>query len=94
MEYFIMCIAARKLIVIIGPTASGKSDLAVELAIRFGYVLEDNTRPIAWGEVWDYPEELPRLVEVTVILAGGASVRRVMAIPIGSLKPHPAEAAQ
>ena len=28
--------AARRVVVILGPTAGGKSDLAMELALRFG----------------------------------------------------------
>lgn len=61
------------------------------LGLRYAYGPEVEGEPLAWGEQWLFPEEVPRLVEATLQLASGGAPQRVMAIPQGSL-PSQAEA--
>ena len=56
------------------------------LRVRYAYAPLDETAALEWLEDWRYPEELPRLIEVTVGVSAGREFQRVMAIPQGSFK--------
>jgi type II secretory pathway pseudopilin PulG len=62
------------------------------LEIRYAYQPEEEGGALIWQPDWRYPEELPRLLEVTVRISAGQAWQRTMVIPHGSLKPLEEEA--
>jgi hypothetical protein len=58
------------------------------LLLQYAYLPSVEGEPLAWQPEWEFPNELPRLLEVSVRLSSGQEVKRVMAIPIGVLRPY------
>ncbi len=59
------------------------------LSIRYAYLPAEGEGPIEWQADWEFPDALPKLLEVSVRLSSGHEVKRTMMIPIGVLEPRP-----
>ena len=59
------------------------------VSFQYAYLPDGTDGPLDWHDAWSDPQELPRLVQVTVQLAPGRSIQRVVWIPSGVLKPSP-----
>ena len=58
-----------------------------ELAIRYAYTAAQGSGTLEWRDESVFADEFPQAVEVTLRSESGREARRVMAIPIGVLKP-------
>jgi len=59
------------------------------LALRYAYPPAAEGAPIEWRTVWEDLKTLPRLVEVTIELASGDPLRRVVFAPAGAFGKEP-----
>lgn len=58
-----------------------------ELSVEYAYLPVDEGGPLEWHDEWDDRQELPRLVAATARFASGRTLRQVILIPAGVLKP-------
>lgn len=60
------------------------------LRLRYGYAAADGT--LEWKDDWLFPDELPQAIEAQLQLGEGRTLRRVLELPSGALKPSEAAA--
>lgn len=62
------------------------------LTARYAAQPEQPEAPLQWRDEWtDAVQRLPALIELSLTMASGEDIRRIMAIPTGTLKPPQAE---
>jgi hypothetical protein len=58
------------------------------LGLRYAYAPETEGEPLAWEDEWNFPQDVPGLVAVTLHLEGGGTPWRVIAVARGALRPR------
>ena len=59
------------------------------LTMHYAYLPPTGVEAVEWHATWEFPDDIPRLVEAEFRAGGREPVRRMLVIPIGVLKPFP-----